>query len=217
MILNLGITMSDDANFEVHISNIIKKAKQKIGWFCRSFRNREIEFMRKMYVSYIRPQLEYCSVLWGPPCGPVLDKIEKVQYDFLKLVPSLKNLSYSEKLKRMKITSMERRFDRYRIFYIRKMLLGKVRNIGIRIRRQECDRNGLFLEIPDKNEHRLRKSSFLSMGPKIFNALPRDLRNLDDSTDVFKSKFDDFLSLIPDYPRVDEGSLLHSNALVDIM
>ena len=127
---DLGITMTDDAKFDVHISNIIKKAKQKIGWFCRSFRNREIEFMRKMYVSYIRPQLEYCSVLWGPPSGPILDKIEKVQCDFLKLVPSLKNLSYSEKLKRMKITSMERRFDRYRILYIKKMLLGKVSNIG---------------------------------------------------------------------------------------
>ena len=97
------------------------------------------------------------------------------------------------------------------------MLLGKVPNIGIRIRRQESDRNGLFLEIPNKNEHRLRKSSLLSMGPKIFNALPRDIRNLHNSMDSFKSKFDDFLSIIPDYPRIDEGSLQHSNALVDIL
>ena len=97
------------------------------------------------------------------------------------------------------------------------MLLGKVPNIGIRIRRQESDRNGLFLEIPDKNEHRLRISLFLSMDPKIFNALPRDIRNLDDSMDSFKSKFDDFLSIIPDHPRIDEGSLQHSNALVDVL
>ena len=93
---DLGILMSDDAGFDIHINSIIKKARQKIGWFLRSFRSRDLKFMRKMYVTYIRPQLEYCSVLRSPSEGPLMDKIEKVQADFTKLVSSIKNYSYSD-------------------------------------------------------------------------------------------------------------------------
>ena len=157
---DLGIKMSDIGNFDAHINGIIKKARQKIGWLCRSFRSRDITFMRKMYITYVRPQLEYCSVLWGPNEGPLMDKIEKVQSDFTKLVPVLKNKPYSERLQIIKLTSMERRFDRYKIFYIRKMLLGLVPNMGIKIRRSEKHRNGIFLEQCDLGK-KVRNQSLL--------------------------------------------------------
>ena len=209
---DLGIKMSDSGNFEAHISGIIKKARQKIGWLCRSFRSRDINFMRKMYITYVRPQLEYCSVLWGPNEGPLMDKIEKVQSDYTKLVPALKSKSYSERLKIFKLTSMERRFDRYKIFYIRKILLGLVPNMGIKIRRSENHRNGTFLEQYDFGK-KIRNQSFLSVGPRIYNVLPQELRALNDSMSAFKEKFDQFLSIIPDRPRIDEGSKMYSNSL----
>ena len=83
---DLGITMSYDGSFDSHINKIIKKARQKIGWFCRSFLSRGKHFMRKMFITYIHPQLEYCSALWSPQSGPIMDKIEKVQYNYTRLI-----------------------------------------------------------------------------------------------------------------------------------
>ena len=107
---------------------------------------------------------------------------------------------------------MERRFDRYKIVYIRKILLGLVPNMGIKIRRSENRRNGTFLEQYDFGK-KIRNQSFLSVGPRIFNVLPQELRALNDSMSVFKEKFDQFLSIIPDRPRINEGSKMNSNSL----
>ena len=167
-----------------------------------------------MYTTYIHPQLEYCSALWSPVSGPLMDKIEKVQYDFTRLIPGICHLSYHDRLKTLNITSMERRYDRYKIFYMRKILLGQVPNVGIKVRSHENTRCGLKLEVcSKKDENRLRKASFQSLGPRTFNALPKDLRSLEDSMDTFKAKLDKFLELIPDRPRTGEGTKQIDNSL----
>ena len=106
---------------------------------------------------------------------------------------------------------MERRFDRYKIFYIQKILRGIVPNIGINIRRKERERNGIMIESNKKlhsNQH-----DFLTVGPKIFNKLPTELRSLYDSMEVFKIKLDQFLEVIPDRPRIGYQTKMHSNSL----
>ena len=50
-------------------------------------------------------------------------------------------------------------------------------------------------------------------GPELFNCIPSYLRDTEVSMDTFKTKLDEFLSLIPDSPRIDAGSKLHSNEL----
>ena len=37
---DLGVLMSSDGSFRIHIENIIKKVRKKIGWICRSFYDR---------------------------------------------------------------------------------------------------------------------------------------------------------------------------------
>ena len=92
------------------------------------------------------------------------------------------------------------------------MLLGLVPNMGIKIRRSDKHRNGIFLEQYDLGK-KVRNQSFLSVGPRIFNVLSRELRALNDSMSVFKEKLDQFLSIMPDRPRIDEGSRKYSNSL----
>ena len=84
--------------------------------------------------------------------------------------------------------------------------------MGIKVRRSVNHRNGIILEQIEP-EKRVRNQSFLSAGPRIFNVLPKELRALNDSMSVFKEKFDQFLSIIPDRPRIDEGSKKNSNSL----
>ena len=49
----------------------------------------------------------------------------------------------------------------------------------------------------------LRESSFQVHGPRIFNSLPRAIRNLQKiSIDDFKEKLDMYLETIPDEPKL---------------
>ena len=101
---DLGIQMSDNGRFDFHIESMIKKAKQRIGWICRTFQYREAFFMKRMFTTFVRPHLDYCSQLWSPCEGPLLDKIEKVQYNFTNLIPEISHLDYCDRLKYLNLS-----------------------------------------------------------------------------------------------------------------
>ena len=70
----------------------------------------------------------------------------------------------------------------------------------------------------------LRESSFQIHGPRLFNTLPKYLRNMKHcGVDEFKEKLDHFLSKIPDEPKVGQlvpaccnlVTIQPSNSLVD--
>ena len=47
---DLGIQMSDDAKFTVHINNVCLKVQQKCGWILRTFKSRDTYFIKTMYL-----------------------------------------------------------------------------------------------------------------------------------------------------------------------
>ena len=68
------------------------------------------------------------------------------------------------------------------------------------------DRRGRTCIIPPINTRALAsvsslvESSFPIRGPRLFNALPANVRNYDGSVDAFKARLDKFLALVPDQP-----------------
>ena len=46
---DLGVTMSADGTFVLHIG-VIKKVRQRIGWVCQTFKCRSLDFMRHIYI-----------------------------------------------------------------------------------------------------------------------------------------------------------------------
>ena len=95
--------------------------------------------------------------------------------------------------------------------YVWKVLHGVVHNPGLELRKDEPmqHRHGLKFTVP-RVTSKLRENSFLVRGPKLFNSLPKDLREFQfDSTvrqqqaiDNFKRALDEYLSLMPDEPSV---------------
>ena len=86
--------------------------------------------------------------------------------------------------------------------------------MNIEITNTEKHRLGLSVKVPvSKSDSKLTQNSFRITGPITFNALPKELRTLDYSNSVYKSKLDAFLSLILDYPRLEERGNLYSNTL----
>ena len=70
-----------------------------------------------MFKSLVIPHIDYCSQLWMPVDGAGIHSLEKLQFDFFKKIPELRGLNYWDGLKSMKMLSMQRRIERYRIIY----------------------------------------------------------------------------------------------------
>ena len=102
--------------------------------------------------------------------------------------------------------------------YMYKIVINLVPNLGFKI-----DYTRTKLVITPKQNLRapawvqiLRRNSFFSVGPRLYNKLPQELRQLEDflvpekkHTMAFKRKLDEYLSTIPDAPGTQANSLLN--------
>ena len=161
--------------------------------------------MRRLWRSIIQPHLDYACLLWSP-VGEICEikRMESVLRAYTKKGIGLWNLPYNERLKKMGLMSQERRVERYKILYLKKMLLGKVPNLGITVNYES--RNGPILELKRTNRGTnhvkvLRDRTLLVEGVKIFNMVPRKIREYDGSYLGFKNCIDKWLNEIPDIPR----------------
>ena len=91
--------------------------------------------------------------------------------------------------------------------------MGLLPNIGISIKHDSTHRNGLSLHTMDAKVSNLRKNTIQYIAPRLYNHLPKYIRNHDGSMDSFKLQLDEFLALIPDEPRLKKGSKMYSNTL----
>jgi len=123
-IIDLGVEVDSNLSYHSHIVNIAAKATQRVGVLFRGFVTRDLNFMRKAYITYIRPLLEYNSVVWNPYQKQLISCIEKVQRRFTKWIPSLHRLSYSERLATINLEPLELRRLRSDLVMYYKILHG---------------------------------------------------------------------------------------------
>ena len=70
--------------------------------------------MRQIFISLIRLHMDYCAQLWAPQEGPYLDKLEKLVYDYTKMIPEIHDLPNYERLSKTRLQSAQRRYERYK-------------------------------------------------------------------------------------------------------
>ena len=125
---DLGITFDTDMKFRQHISDCINKGNQITGLVRRSFLHIKPKSFCKLYKTLIRPHLEYGNIIWHPRFKNDIDAIERVQRRSTKLVSNIRDLSYIEQLRTLKLPSLSyRRFrgDMIEVF----KLLNKLEDI----------------------------------------------------------------------------------------
>ena len=106
---DLGIIFQDDLKFNKHISTKVQKANSMLGLIIRSFDYLDKNSYIRLYKAMIRPQLEYGNAIWHPYLRKDIDSIEAVQKRFTKLIPGLRDLSYQDRLKHLKLPSLAHR------------------------------------------------------------------------------------------------------------
>ena len=119
---DLCVTVDSCLSFKEHINNIVTKSMQRCGILFRGFVSRDLLLMRKAFITYIRPILEFNTVIWNPSHKYLIDLIEHVQRRFTKRIPSISSLSYHERLAMINLESLELRRLRYNLIYYYKIL-----------------------------------------------------------------------------------------------
>ena len=207
---DLGIQMSNDATFNKHIHDKCTSIKSKIAWVLRTFKSRDPQTMLTLWKSQIVCHLDYCSQLWSPHKIGSIQDLELLQKAFFKRIKDMQNLNYWETLNHLKTYSLERRRERYQIIYTWRIIEGQVPNFECTpIKSYQNERRGRLCKIPVISSAapcsiKTIRSSFLpSKGPRLFNVLPKKVRNLSGcETLSFKRELDRFLASVPDQPLV---------------
>ena len=110
-VVDLGISMSSDCTFDLHISNLYRRCSNLAGWILRTFTMRDPHLMLTLFKSLVLSRLDYAS----PYLLKHIYLIEKVQRAFTKHISGIRDFSYSKRLETLKLYSLQRRRDRYRI------------------------------------------------------------------------------------------------------
>ena len=150
-VMDLGVIMSNDCLFDKQINSVIEKGKNTMSWILRTFKTRSITPMLTLYKSLLLAIIEYCSALWCPLGVGQIQKLEAIQWSFIRKINNTKGLNYWECLKSTKLYSLQRRRERYRIIYIWKILEKIVPNINNSITSYNHIRHGRKCNIPVSN------------------------------------------------------------------
>ena len=115
----LGILITSNLSWSQHISNLHLKVRRLIGMMYRRFyKDAEPSTLLQLYISFIRPHLEYCGAVWDPYLVKDVELLEKAQKFGLKVC--LKNWSsdYSNLLSTANISTLSTRRLQARLSHV---------------------------------------------------------------------------------------------------
>ena len=109
---DLGVLIDDALSFKDHIKKSISKANQALGIVKRTFNYIDVDLFKNLYVTFIRPHLEYCIQAWSPYLRGEVEELEKFQRRATKIVPAFEDLSYEKRFEKLGLTTLEERRTR---------------------------------------------------------------------------------------------------------
>ena len=199
--------MNPDATFTQHIRDLRTSASLKCAWILRVFKTRDRLSLVTLWKSLVAPVLEYCCQLWNPSTIGLIQSLEAVQHSFFSKIAGFRSLDYWEQLSTLRMPSLQMRRERYLTIYVWKILEGLVPNFGLEsTHRARRGRSCLVPTVGRAASHvvqTIRHNSMAVLGPRLFNHLPRNVRDVSGcSVETFKRALDKYLDTVPDEPRI---------------
>ena len=147
---DLGVKITPSINFSPHINQLAEKTRQLISWVISVFKDRSEETIMCLYKSLIRSRLEYCSALWHPTKMEDIITLESVQRFVTSKISGLQDFSYHDRLKLLKLMSLQRRRERFIIIQMWKVLNGSSPN-DLNFEITHSARRGIKVKVPRIN------------------------------------------------------------------
>lgn len=197
------------------------------GWLLQTFATRDPDPMLTLYKAIVLPHLEYGCQLRSTTTIGYIRKVECVQRSITARLSCLRDLNYWERLERLSLYSLERRRERFQVIYIWKIINGIAPTIdgnsGSDVEIVESARRGQYCKVPNVNRRAvvsvqtMLEATLPVSGAKLFNSLPRYLREYKGTLSAFKGKLDEYLRGLPDRPHLPHYYLaVQSNSLAAV-
>ena len=193
---DIGVYIDGNLKFDIHINNAVNKANRILAITRRTFECLDDDIFCMIFKGLVRPHLEYAAPIWTPHLNKYKEQIENVQRRATKLVPGLNQLSYPERLRKLKLPTLAYRRARGDMIQMYKILtenkdgydktlpsLFKLSNTGLRGHSKKLFQPGTNKDI--------RKYNFTNRTIKIWNTLSDDIVNAS-SIYQFEKKLDHF-------------------------
>ena len=120
-IKDLGVLIASSLKFSQQCKDAAGKANRMLGFINRNFSFKNKDVILPLYISLVRPNLEYAVQFCSPHHAEDIAKLEAVQRRATKMITSLRNKSYDERLASLNLFSLEKRrlrgklIERYKI------------------------------------------------------------------------------------------------------
>lgn len=131
---DLGISCDTELNFRSHIDGIISRANSMLGFVKRWSKEFSNPYVTKtLFMTFVRPVLEYASQVWSPYHMVHSQRIESVQRRFIRFAlrglgwADIHNLPpYGDRLKLINLQPLDKRRDVADILFVHQLLAGKI-------------------------------------------------------------------------------------------
>jgi hypothetical protein len=107
---DLGLMVSSDLKWATQVEKATKAAKAIIARIRNSFRHFDADLVRLLYVSLVRPHLEFVIPVWNKKKD--IEKLENIQHRATRLAPKLRKKGYEYRLEKLRFTTLETRRKR---------------------------------------------------------------------------------------------------------
>ena len=148
-------------------------------------------FRMHVYKTFIRPHIEYCIQVWNPVYLGDIEKLEKIQKRFSKMLPQSWTMSQPERNKMLNITSHESRRLRGDLVYMFKMY-----DSGLFSQPSEARTRGHSRKLNvDFACNNIRKHSFALRSVHVWNSLPDSIVTAP-SVNSFKARIYNYFNVL---------------------
>ena len=121
----LGVLINTKLSWSDHIDGICKKARKILGLVYRRFyQDSSPDTLRALYITLVRPHLEYAAQLWDPHTHCDVNKLEGVQKFALRVISHQWDSTYEDLLSIVKIPKLQERRLKLKLTLVYKIAHG---------------------------------------------------------------------------------------------
>ena len=119
---DIGVIFDNNLLFNSHITATVNKCQGILSVIKRTFTFLDENILTLLYVALIRPIVEYSNVIWTPHLKKHINMIGGIQRRATRMIPTLSNLSYPERLDKLNLFSLSYRRRRGDLIQVYKIM-----------------------------------------------------------------------------------------------
>ena len=198
---DVGVIIAENLKPSLQCAKAAQKANSVLGQLTRGVGYRDKECFINLYLTYVRPHLEYAVAAWSPWNQGDKEVLEGVQRRAVKMVTNLKGKTYHLRLEELGLTTLEERRERGDLIMAYKVITGKDKvNYeswfrmceGMNDRRETRYLGGLYNVERLEGRLEMRQNFWSVRVASKWNSLP-DLVKSANTVNMFKNGLDNWM------------------------